>query len=590
MEVENSDWERFIAGDSFVLESLPDRIATSWEICYQKKVDPYFSRSQNELSGVDLKRKQQTSQALIELVAEECAKTERFLHLKKPLFILTDCQGAIIWRSGDPQTRNYANEINFREGSTWTESVAGTNAIGVALRTKTEAFISFSEHYSVASKSWSCAAAPILDEQQKVVGILDISTYQNDSAKEAMSVLQVITQRISNELGVKKLYRQRLLLAYLATHPMEESVICDESYQIFSRPKESNVPAINEFWVDNQGYRREKLYENQQLIGYKFSLNEIGQPQSNSTGKKSQNRHYQAFLEQVKTMAKSELPIHIYGETGSGKEVIAQTIHSNSAVKDGPLVSINCGAISESLLESELFGYAQGAFTGAASNGHRGKIEQANGGTLFLDEINSMPQRMQTALLRVLEDKQVNPINGQGRKVDFRLVTASNQDLRECVLANQFREDLFYRVYVCQVSIPPLRERKEDLETLIRAFCLKKNWVISWQKELVEVAKTFSWPGNIREFNNFLERIYLFYPKQTPTMEEVKKMILMGSVSGGEESLESLIPDLHSKNREATEIIEALKLNHYHLNQTAASLQISRTTLYRKIKKYQLDY
>lgn len=237
------------------------------------------------------------------------------------------------------------------------------------------------------------------------------------------------------------------------------------------------------------------------------------------------------------------------------------------------------------MLESELFGYAPGAFTGANQEGHVGKILQANGGTLFLDEIDSMPWKMQTALLRVLEEKQVVPLNGQPQPVDFRLVSASNQDLRKRVLAKEFREDLFYRIYVGKLSIPPLRERLEDLLPLVDRFCEKRQWQIAWKERLLQIARTYHWPGNIREFNNFLERLYIFYVEEEPTNEQILELITLGILSEKETK-----PQESIENQEREEILKALKSQHYHVTNAAKSLGISRATLYRKIKEYHIEY
>lgn len=207
----------------------------------------------------------------------------------------------------------------------------------------------------------------------------------------------------------------------------------------------------------------------------------------------------------------TDVSILIVGPSGVGKEVLAKHVHKVSTRSSGPLITINCAAIPENLLESELFGYAKGAFTGASREGKQGMIEAADGGTLFLDEINSMPLPIQAKLLRVLETKQVTRLGAlKGRNIDFRLVCASNEDLQKLVDQKLFRGDLFYRINVVSVSIPPLRERKEDIVPLalhfMDIFCKKYGRIKVLPERLLNEMQQYEWPGNVRELRNLIER------------------------------------------------------------------------------------
>ncbi len=333
--------------------------------------------------------------------------------------------------------------------------------------------------------------------------------------------------------------------------------------------------------------KKDILFEGKQ-IGYRFIIHYVPKEHTSFyyAGVQTKNDEYHEFLHQTIILAKSQLPIHIFGESGSGKEMVARTIHFNSKEKEGPLVAINCGAMNESLLESELFGYTGGAFTGASACGYKGKIEQANGGSLFLDEIDSMSSKMQATLLRVIEDKQVTPIGGQPRKVSFRLITASNQDIRKKVREKTFREDLFYRIYVGKLVVPPLRNRMEDVQPLIDDFCQKKNWSISWKELIFQTAINFSWPGNIREFQNFLERLYVFYPCEQPSQERLVELITSTVV---EEEDAVTTGKEKSRINARQELICTLEKEHYHMTNAAKKLGISRATLYRRMKGYGVE-
>lgn len=578
--MQRSEWENFIKGNEDILRRLPDKIATSWHICYQKNVDPYMVKPKEHVSIMELTTRQNQNQALIRLAQKEVLAYNRTGVPSSFLYVLTDQEGTILWRKGDETLQKYANHIGFKEGSNWSESAAGTNAIGLALRTEDSEFISLEEHYAMGSKNWSCAAAPIFNEKHQVIGILNVSAYQNDSAREALLQVKMMAQSIGNQCYQMKLNREKALLQYIQIHS-NQKIICDTDFQImYLAPEYLKQFSLNQdirHYIDNgQNFEKEEIYHQEQLIGYRFLPNDTTKKIS-----RSRSLRYQAFLKQAHDYANSELPVHIYGESGSGKEGIAKLVHDNSPYCNGPLVTINCGAMSETLLESELFGYAPGAFTGANSQGYQGKIAQANGGTLFLDEVDSMPKKMQNALLRVLEEKIVTPISGQSQKVDFRLITASNQTLKKKVIEKQFREDLFYRLFVCVLEVPALRERFEDLPQLIKTFCQKKDWQVSDEERIIEVASAYDWPGNIREFNNFLERLYLTKRVGAPSKKELESLIVSGSLYG------NLQKEIES-NKEKERIEKALEQHHYHLVKTAESLGISRTTLYRRMKEYNI--
>ncbi|KRN27245.1 sigma-54-dependent Fis family transcriptional regulator [Liquorilactobacillus mali] len=595
-------WENFIAGNKLAADTLDTKIADSWKSCLRAEIDPYLIKPQKILSAAELFNKQQQYSKLIEVVREQIKMFETNFILEKPVFILTDGTGNILWRDGNLQAQENANEFYFREGTMWTELNVGTNAIGIAIRTKQDEHVTSEEHYAFASRQWSCSASPILDEEGDVLGILDISTLHNDSAKDALFWLTMLTQRISNTLIREELERRKELLQYCILHQPNE-LLCDTHFKLVSIPEKDSERYelgndIHNYIDAKTIYKSEKIYLKNKLIGYKMHIfTKSSQPNKfYYPGVPTTNKAYSQFLKRVLKLASSNLPIHLFGESGTGKEVLARTIHYNSAVGGGPLIALNCGALNQDLLESELFGYAPGAFTGSNVKGQKGKIEQADGGTLFLDEIESMSMRMQTALLRVIEEKSIMPINGEPRKVSFRLITASNLDLRTLVQQKKFREDLFYRIYVCPVQIPPLRERMEDIRQLIVAFCKKKKWHMNWQDKLYSISCTYSWDGNIREFNNFLERLYLFYELQQPTDTQIRQLIEEGTLAPDVQKktatafLGSTKHKLSSKSKakEAEKLQEVLEQNHYHISKTADELCISRTTLYRKMKKYGL--
>lgn len=598
MDLKERIWKSFIADDSVDLKILPKNVAYSWLHCRNQNVDPYRRKSFSIISKSKLKEKQQKNKRIIGLVEKELKTYQQYFQLKMPIFILTDADGYIIWRDGYEGTKGLANEISFVEGNRWHEEDVGTNAISLALKTGEVTTLRGYEHYAISSHEWECTAAAIHNEFGDICAVIDISSHLNNSATqvEVHLFLQLLANTISEKLHNDYLTSHKQLIDY--AHKMTRpGIVCNEHEQIITISKELMLD-LDE-WAGRNVQELltarfihalpEMIMFDGQLIGYYYPILQASQKQTNFFyfGVPSKNVDYIQFMNQVVKAAASMLPIHIRGESGSGKEIIAKTIHQNSPASCGPLVAINCGAISENLLESELFGYAPGAFTGASNKGHQGKILQAHEGTLFFDEVDSMSLRMQAALLRVLEDKKVTALGStKAETVSFRIVTASNRNLKALVQEDKFRLDLFYRLYVCPLTIPPLRERKEDIYTLMQDYCDKRHWYPHWMSTAYEVAKEYNWFGNIRELNNFLERLHLYYEQDTPTISNIQELIEIGSVFSekGERLQQNIVP----VPLEQRELEEVLKRHQYNISRASEELGIARSTLYRKMKKYNL--
>jgi DNA-binding NtrC family response regulator len=276
--------------------------------------------------------------------------------------------------------------------------------------------------------------------------------------------------------------------------------------------------------------------------------------------------------------------ILILGESGTGKGLVAEIVHCNSQRKDRPFISINCSAIPENLLESELFGYRKGAFTGAASD-KKGLIVLADEGTLFLDEIGDMPLSLQSKVLKVLESGEVLPIGGTSQTyVDVRVIAATNKNLEELIAKGLFREDLYYRLNVIEVKIPSLRERREDIDVLAQHFlekCCKENNknITGISDEAMEVLHNYSWPGNIRELRNVLERAVVLATSEKIELKELPdKLLVMKEVEG--DLLKNKIDSYEKKV-----IVDTLEVHSWNKEEAARMLGVDLATLYRKIKK-----
>jgi DNA-binding NtrC family response regulator len=305
------------------------------------------------------------------------------------------------------------------------------------------------------------------------------------------------------------------------------------------------------------------------------------------------------LLAQVERVAASETRVCILGETGTGKELIARTIHEKSNRRDGPYVTLNCAAVPAELIESELFGHEKGSFTGAAAR-HIGKFEQAHEGTLFLDEIGDMPLSMQAKLLRVLEQGEVERIGGDKPiKVNVRVVVATHRNLEEQTRQGGFRQDLFHRIFVFPVVLPPLRERKEDIPALATYFAAQITKQNSWKDvtfspEAMQALQAYAWPGNIRELRNVVERLLLFAESDTVTAATVQSALPgqaaaaggVGFVPAGASS-GTLAERVEQVERQI--ILDEIKRQNHHITNAAKALGLERSHLYKKCQQLGID-
>jgi PAS domain S-box-containing protein len=298
----------------------------------------------------------------------------------------------------------------------------------------------------------------------------------------------------------------------------------------------------------------------------------------------------QKIKERVKNIASGDLSVLIRGESGTGKELLAHSIHQLSERSAKPFIKINCGAVPEHLFESELFGYSEGAFTGAKKGGKPGKFQLADGGTLFLDEVGDLPQNMQIKLLRVLQEKEIEPVGAvKSQKVNVRVIAATNRPLEQLINENKFREDLFYRINVLQIRIPPLRERKEDIWTLAESFiasiCAETGKrIIKIDKDVKEAFLQYTWPGNTRELKNFVEAAIQLTQGDEISLDAFPDFLKEKlGIQQTQKSLKDFVQETERK------VISAyLEKMNGDIKAVANALRIGKTNLYDKIKKYQI--
>lgn len=300
-------------------------------------------------------------------------------------------------------------------------------------------------------------------------------------------------------------------------------------------------------------------------------------------------------MAQVERVAASESRVCIWGETGTGKELIARTLHEKSQRKSGPFITLNCAAVPAELIESELFGHEKGSFTGAAAR-HTGKFEQAHQGTLFLDEIGDMPLAMQAKLLRVLEEGEVERIGGDKPiKVNVRVIAATHRNLEELVRETKFRQDLFHRIYVFPITLPSLRERQDDIPALIAHFAKQVTDQNGWKpmkfsSDAIAVLQRYTWPGNVRELRNVVERLMLLSTGEYVDVATVELALPRDSGnSAGVETAASGPLASRVDEFERQTILAELRRNKHHITNTAKALGLERSHLYKKCQHLGID-
>lgn len=563
------------------------------------------------------------------------------------LIILTDKEGCILQISGDEEVLDTAYKMNMVVGAYMSESSIGTNAMGTAIKEDMPIQISAKEHFITAYHRWTCSAAPIHDNNGDIIGILNLTGNRDKVHPHTLGLVVAAVKSIEKQITIDDTNKK-----LLETYQYMNTIIDSISSGIYVVDSEGIVKTINKsaceiLAVDEKDvlessaeiifpdwinvYERLKVggtFDNREvvlnnefikgrynisatpieiegdIIGMVIIFKEI-QKVFNLVNKYSGRRAVYNFkdiigeskeiknvIRYAKTISSSPSTVLIEGESGTGKELLAQSIHNYGDRRNNSFIAVNCGAIPKSLIESELFGYEEGAFTGAKRGGCAGKFELANEGTLFLDEIGEMPLDMQVDLLRVLQEGYITRVGGDKViPVDVRIIAATNKNLLEEVKKGRFREDLYYRLSVIPIKIPPLRDREGDLPLLIKYFFRMKvkklnKKLISMRADIYTNMLNYKWPGNIRELENCVENVVNLNGESTVFFKESEKK---SSVYSETENKIEEEDTMSLEEMEKAAIKKALDKNDHNMTKIAKALGITRATLYSKIKRYNIN-
>ncbi|EIU6793188.1 sigma-54-dependent Fis family transcriptional regulator [Vibrio parahaemolyticus] len=507
--------------------------------------------------------------------------------------ILTDADGVIIGSWGQPKFREKLTEIALSSGACWQEKVKGTNAIGTAIIEAKPVSVIGDQHFIQHHRFISCSANPIFDHLGHLIGVLDITSEQKKHDFSTQVLVQNMVQQVENQL--LNLIPQGHIRVDLAC----EKGLLNSGWQgIIIANKDGQILAHNQ--VASQ------LLAQQNVIGQ--SLDDILSIQSADhpfvfktkplTDKKVKSRsvtasndlHYgdstvEHCWQQANRVIDKDISLLILGETGVGKNEFVKALHKNSQRKTGPLVSVNCGALPKDLVESELFGYVAGAFTGAKSKGYQGKIRQAHKGILFLDEIADLPLEAQSRLLHVLQDKTVLPVgSNQSVQVDTQIIAATHKDLDSLVSEGLFRQDLYYRLNGLIIELPRFEER-DDKQQLIAN--IHRRHAESEQQlcpHLLSLLLSYSWPGNLRELDSLIKVSALMAQgEETLELAHVPTH-LSKKLSQAQDVTTAAEPTLKLRATVEDKLLKTYQANQGNISKTSRMLGVSRNTIYRKLK------
>lgn len=654
-------WMKFVTTGELDFETVRPEVAESWQRCYRAGVNPYDGICHDLLEPSELEILLEKHRDLIEIARPFMTNLYKFFEGSGYIVMLTDNQGYILEAFGDDATLKNAIGLNFIKGANWTEESVGTNAIGTALVLKRPIQVSGPEHYCCKHHPWTCSATPIFDHEGNVLGILDLSGPSNEAHLHTLGMVVAAGEAIREQMQIRQKNRELTLANSQLTsiiqsmsdgviafdergivtqvNPPAEQIIGRKSKDLLGRPLKEilgdRACFIDQLLADHDSFSEVEVMVDSinGLIHCLVSGKPILDDRGVITGglmlvrpiervQKLVNRfsgaHATFYFKDIigesvgikeavrmaSLAASSMSTVLLQGESGTGKELFAQAIHNHSPRRRGPFVAVNCGAIPRELIASELFGYEEGAFTGAKRGGRPGKFELASGGTLFLDEIGEMPLEQQVALLRVLQEKKITRLGGDRViPVDVRVICATNKNLLSEVEKGNFRRDLYYRVNVITINIPPLRERPEDIPIIFKHFLERicREWgrnLMDVDLEVLEYLKRYHWPGNVRELQNVVERMVNMAHGERITVENLPEEIYRPLHPENCETASFMhvvrIGDEREKRksvqaeRERRIILELLTKYGGNVSRVARELGLSRNTVYRKMKRYNI--
>ncbi|MCF6780580.1 sigma-54-dependent Fis family transcriptional regulator [Stutzerimonas stutzeri] len=594
-------------------------IARSWRRCLdQHQLDPTRPRAPRVIEQAPLNEHRERLHQVIGVARWQMNSLHQQLGGSGQAVLLTDTRGVVIDSVASEAERPEFQRAGLWLGAVWEEAVEGTNGVGLCLVEQQALTIRRDEHFLGQHASLTCSASPVFSPSGDLLAVLNVSSAREDLSRQRRFHTMALTN-LSAKLIESCFFLQHCEGKYLLRFHAQPEYIGLLSEGLLAFNGDGQITTVNETALNLLATSRaallgqhleavldirlEDLLERSRpqpgscwplyTLGGQRLHGQLRGPQmravSGATGTVSapvdglclaDTRMRSDFNRALKVLER-DVPVLLHGETGCGKEVFAAALHRASSRARKPFVALNCAAIPETLIESELFGYQGGSFTGARKEGMTGKLQQANGGVLFLDEIGDMPLALQTRLLRVLEEREVTPLGSTSSRVlDIRLISASHRDLQELVADGHFREDLYYRLNGLSINLPALRERT-DKGALIDHLLAKEagDDAVELDACARRALLEYPWPGNIRQLRNVLRTLVALCENGRINLSDV--VALMPTHTTLHNAVKK---PLDSAEREV--LVATLEARQWHVGRVAEELGISRNTLYRKLRKY----
>ena len=603
-------------------------IQDSWSRCRAFGLNHQSAPAFDQLPAEGIAQLLESQHSLVQTTHQEVLPYyENILSNSNCLIMLADNQGQVLTSWGTQRFIEPSLTRGFSAGASWLEHCSGTNAIGTALACEQAVHIEHDEHFLKANRFMTGSAAPIFDAERKVIAVLDVSSDSYLPPSHTLGMVKMMSQTVENRLILNLFHGQHFQLTFNTGLNNLDSqwaglLIFDESGQVLSANRRAdNLMGIRLSRVSVESLFNVSLLELlNQPEGLPFALQTRGrnrfqcllkrpkqapiQPRLFSESKSADPKsavadakpatislktlHFgdsrvEKAVRQAELLLEKDIPLLIHGETGVGKEVFVKALHQASSRHKQAFIAVNCAAIPAELVESELFGYEKGAFTGANQKGSIGLIRKADKGTLFLDEIGDMPLPTQARLLRVLQERCVQPVGSSELfAVDIRIISATNRSLREQVQLRRFREDLYYRIGGLTLELPPLRERS-DKQALFKRLWEQHREPSQWAGLSDEVLELFSrhpWPGNLRQVSSVMQVALAMAEEQPVRPEHLPDDFFVDLEMEPVETPEPLGVDLN----DAQALNRELKAAGGNISHLARRLGVSRNTLYKRLR------
>ncbi|HEY4065440.1 MAG TPA: sigma-54-dependent Fis family transcriptional regulator [Burkholderiaceae bacterium] len=640
-----------------------DAITRSWSRCLNEyRLHPDQPRKPAIIERAALESRRERKADVIDCARYEMTTLFQQLADEDSAVVLTDTDGVIIHMVSSPAFAADVAPLGLRSGGMWSEAEAGTNGMGTCIAAAAPVAIRREDHFFTQFSQLTCSAVPVYDPSGEIAAVLDVSSRSNQMQQHLLVLLGMTARMIEN-----RLIDQRFRNAHpLHFHSRPEFVytlhegrlaVRDDGY-ILAANRSALFQLGLQTMDEIRSHRIEDLFQTSledmlqrstsasfhPVVTYRANaasrffavarrpasspaaalvpmaaLAGLAQGHAHPTASRLagpraaagpssatfKDPRLLARLETARRVIARQTPVLLWGETGSGKEVFARATHDASPHADGAFVAVNCASLPETLIESELFGYRAGAFTGAQRTGRRGKILKADGGTLFLDEIADMPLDLQARLLRVLDERQVTPLGTEDvHPVDFQLISGSHQNLPELVRQGRFREDLYYRLAGIELELPALRDRSDRRELIHDMLKAEAGGAGSLTPEVERLLMDYPWPGNIRQLRHVLRSAAALADGQTITREHLPALILRPvplqpeprstgastePADGAEEEAPWPVKLNPIQANERQVLLQMLEQHRWNVSNVAKALDVSRNTLYRKLHRLHIE-